>query len=96
MGHTMTAANELLANELDALSRMRRALRAEDQVALDSLFNSSRHNIGALALASKLLPFEAMLLSMLLEEHKRVDKLQRLIGKAAGQTQDEMDLYDAA
>lgn len=50
----------------------------------------------ALALASNLLPFEAMLLSMLLEEHKRVDRLQRLIGKAAGQTLDEMDLYDAA
>lgn len=92
MGHTMTAATELVANELEALSRMRRALRAEDQLALDSLFHSSRHNFAALALTSSLLPFEAMLLSMLIQEHRRVDRLERLLGKVAGQTQEETAL----
>ena len=98
----------LLKNEQDALARFRRSLskipevtqdgvgRAEDQLALDSLFRSARYHVAALSLASHLLPFEVMLLGMLIEEHKRIDKLERLLGKAAGQTQDEMDLYDAA
>lgn len=96
MGHTLPAVTDLLKNEQDALDRFRRALRAEDQLALDSLFRSSRYHVAALSLASHLLPFEVMLLGMLIEEHKRVDRLERLLGKAADQTQDEMDLYDAA
>ena len=71
MGHTLPAVTDLLKNEQDALARFRRALRAEDQAALDSLFRSARYHVAALAYASNLLPFEMMLLGMLIEEREK-------------------------
>lgn len=54
------------------MARFRRALRIEDQRALDDLLGASRQHLAAAAYASHLLPFEIMLLAMLVEEHKQV------------------------
>ena len=54
------------------MARFRRALRIEDQRALDDLLGASRQHLAAAAYASHLLPFEVMLLAMLVEEHKQV------------------------
>jgi hypothetical protein len=51
-------------------------LRRSDQLVLDDLLASARRHLPAAALAAHLLPFEAFLLSMLVEEHKEVMKLR--------------------
>jgi uncharacterized protein YjiS (DUF1127 family) len=76
MGRTLPSITNAFLHEQQSLARFRRALRRTDQRALDDLFGASRHHLAAAAYASHLLPFEIMLLSMLVEEHKMVLHLQ--------------------
>jgi len=77
MGRTLPSITQAFLAEQESLGRFRRALRREDQLALDDLLASARHHLAAAAYASHLLPFETLLLAMLVEEHKRVLDLQR-------------------
>ena len=80
MGRTLASATQLVLHEQDALAKFRRALRKEDQRAFDYLFRAARYQVAAIAYASHLLPLETMLLAMLIEEHKRVLKLEAQLG----------------
>jgi len=79
MGRTLKPITQVFLEEEQAFARFRRALRRSDQLVLDDLFASARQHIAAAAFASHALPFEVFLLSMLLEEHKEVVRLRRLI-----------------
>jgi hypothetical protein len=72
MGRTLPTASILIQQEEESFARFRRALRRQDQVALDDLFASARQHLAAAQYAAHALPFEVFLLSMLLEEHKEV------------------------
>ena len=76
MGRTLPSITQAFLQEQASLARFRRALRREDQRALDDLLAAARYHLAASAYASHLLPFEIMLLAMLVEEHKRVLKLR--------------------
>jgi hypothetical protein len=75
MGRTLPPAAQVFQNELQSLADFRRALRREDQRALDDLLVAARQHLAEAAYASHALPFEMMLLSMLLEEHKQTLRL---------------------
>lgn len=79
MGRTLPSFTQIILNEQAALTKFRRALRQSDQHALDDLFRAARFHVAALAYASHLLPFETILLAMLLEQHKRVTHLETLL-----------------
>lgn len=79
MGRTLKSITQVFLEEEQSFARFRRALRRSDQLVLDDLFASARQHIAAAAFASHALPFEVFLLSMLLEEHKEVVRLRRLI-----------------
>lgn len=79
MGRTLPSITQAFLQEQQSLARFRRALRREDQRALDDLLAAARHHLAAAAYASHLLPFEVMLLAMLVEEHKEVMRLRRLV-----------------
>jgi hypothetical protein len=93
MGRTLPSITQAFLAEQESLGRFRRALRREDQLALDDLLASARHHLAAAAYASHLLPFETLLLAMLVEEHKRVLDLQRQLEGwiAAAQEQDSAE-----
>lgn len=76
MGRTLPTATDLLLQEQESFTRFRRALRRTDQRALDDLFVSARQHLAATQYAAHALPFEVMLLSMLLEKHKEVMRLR--------------------
>ena len=80
MGRTTPTSTQLLYQEEEALARFRRALYRSDQLALDDLFASAHQHRAALAFAAHLSAFESILLAMLLEEHKKVLRLERLLG----------------
>ena len=61
------------------LARFRRALRRHDQYIFDGLFASARLHIAAISQTESLLPFEAALLAMLLEQSKEIALLQHEI-----------------
>lgn len=79
MGRTVPTASLLIQQEEQSFARFRRALRRADQLALDDLFNAARQHLAATQYAAHALPFEVMLLSMLLEEHKEVLRLREQV-----------------
>jgi hypothetical protein len=86
MGRTLPSITQTFLTEQESLTRFRRALRREDQIALDDLLAASRRHLAAAAYASHLLPFEIMLLAMLVEEHKELmhlrDQVEDLLAAA--------------
>ena len=79
MGRTLATFTQLVQQEIDSWSRYRRALRREDQQALDLLFAAARHHASAGAYLACETPFEVMLLSMLIEQQKHVVMLQQKV-----------------
>jgi hypothetical protein len=79
MGRTLPSITQVFLQEQESFTRFRRALRRSDQLALDDLFAAARQHLAAAAFASHALPFEIFLLAMLLEEHKEVQRLHRLL-----------------
>lgn len=79
MGRTLPSITQAFLQEQESFSRFRRALRRSDQHALDDLFAAARQHLAAAAYASNALPFETLLLAMLLEEHKEVMRLRKLL-----------------
>lgn len=77
MGRTLPSITQAFIQEQEAFGRFRRALRRADQLALDDLFATARQHLSAAAYASHALPMETFLLSMLLEQHKELLRLQR-------------------
>lgn len=84
MGRTLPSITQAFLQEQSSLARFRRALRREDQHALDDLLADARRHLAAAAYASHLLPFEVMLLAMLVEEHKAVIDLRRRLEDLEG------------
>jgi hypothetical protein len=81
MGRTLTTFTQLVWQEIESWSRYRRALRQEDQQALDALFASARRHAAAGAYLARETPFDVMLLSMLLEQQKQIEALQRKVNE---------------
>jgi len=79
MGRTLVTFTQLVQQEIDSWSCYRRALRREDQQALDILFAIARHHASAGAYVALETPFEVMLLSMLIEQQKQVGTLQQKV-----------------
>jgi hypothetical protein len=81
MGRTLATSTQLVDQEIEAWSKFRRALRKEDQEAFDDLLTYARFHAAAAAYASRVVPFETMLMTMLIEQQKVIHSLNRRIGK---------------
>ncbi len=79
MDPDLPSISPMFLQERETLARFRRALRRNDQQALDELFIASRQHLAAAAFAPNALPFEILLLAMLLEAHKEVRRLRQAI-----------------
>lgn len=81
MGRTLATMTQLILEEQSAFANFRRALRREDQEAFDALFAAVRKHTAAISQANHALPFESMLLAMLLEQTRELERLRsRLYG----------------
>ena len=79
MGRTVASITQTFLQEEAKFTLFRRGLRRTDQQALDDLFTFARHHLAATTYAAHPLPFEVMLLSMLLEQHKEIMRLRETI-----------------
>lgn len=77
MGRTIQTMNQIIQQEEAAFSRFRRTLRREDQRLFDTLFAQARKHTAAISQANHALPFEAILLAMLLEQAREIEHLKR-------------------
>jgi hypothetical protein len=76
MGRTLPSITHVFFQEQESFNRFRRALRRSDQLAMDDLFSNAHQHLAAAAYAAHELPFEVLLLAMLLEEHKEILRLR--------------------
>jgi len=79
MGRTVPTITQYLNATEVQLQRFRRALRRQDQALLDDLLASARLHLAAIAETQALLPFEAALLAMLLEQARQMAHLSRRV-----------------
>jgi hypothetical protein len=82
MGRTVLPYSQVWEAERQRWQKFRRALRQEDQIHLDRLFESARLHLQAGVYASNPWPMESLLVSMLLEHQKALsamaERLRRL------------------
>lgn len=76
MGRTVTPFSVVLAEEQARFKDFRRALRAEDQRRFDELFEFARRNVQAAVQGAAPDPMESLLLLMLIEMLKRIERLE--------------------
>jgi len=75
MGRTVAPFSRVLEAEFESWSKFRRALRREDQEALDALFAAAKFHVAAMVYASRLTPLEAVLMGILVEHQKAITQL---------------------
>jgi hypothetical protein len=76
MGRTVVPFSQVLEAEFESWGKFRRALRREDQEALDALFAAAKRHVAAMVYASRLTPLEAILVGILVEHQKTIGQLQ--------------------
>ena len=79
MGRTVAPFTQELYREEASWASFRRALRKEDRELLDDLFAAARHHTAACSFAGRPVPFESILMSMLIEERRALRELERKI-----------------
>jgi hypothetical protein len=84
MGRTLPTVTQQLTDTEAALTRFRRTLRKGDQYILDGLFAAARRHTAAISMTDALLPFEAALLAIVLEQAKEIAVLRQKLEVLAG------------
>jgi hypothetical protein len=81
MGRTVAPFSRVLEVEFESWSKFRRALRREDQEAMDALFAAAKFHLPAMVYASRLTPLEAILMGILVEHQKAITQLKARVRK---------------
>jgi len=77
MGRTIPTFTMVIQAEMETWSKFRRGLRKEDQEALDELFRAARLQLASSAYAARPIPFESIVMSMLIMQQRMITELQR-------------------
>lgn len=77
MGRTIPTFTMVVQQEIEGWSKFRRGLRKEDQEALDELFRASRLQLAGSAYAARPIPFESIVMSMLIMQQRMIKQLQQ-------------------
>lgn len=78
MGRTLPTVVQLIRSEEDSWKHFRRALRKEDQEAFDELMRYMRRHAAAICMASRPVPYDAMIMGMLVSLMRTVMNLEQL------------------
>ena len=79
MGKTLPPFSQLIEYERRRWAPFKRALPKEDRAIFDQLFDCAKLHIQAGVMVSRAWPFETIVMAMVLEQHKQVERLQRLL-----------------
>ena len=81
MGRTLQTTNQIIQQEQTAFANFRRTLRRADQHHFDTLFAAARVHTAAISQANHALPFEAILLAIVLEQQKTIHQMQSQLNR---------------
>jgi hypothetical protein len=83
MGRTVPTFTMVLQQEMESWSKFRRGLRKEDQDALDDLFRAARLQLAGSAYAARPIPFESIVMAMLVAQQRRIAVLEARAARSA-------------
>ncbi len=81
MGRTVPTFTNIIDQEAESWSKFRRGLRKEDQEVFDELFRAAKLHLAENFYAMRTVPFESIIMSIALEQAKRLKELERRIGQ---------------
>jgi len=81
MGRTVPTFTMVLQQEIESWGKFRRALRKEDQDAMDDLFRSAQLQLAGSAYAARPIPFESIAMAMLIAQQRRISELERQLSR---------------
>jgi hypothetical protein len=84
MGRTLPTIVQTLRTEEEGWKLFRRALRKEDQEAFDALWRYARFHAAPASMASRPMPFEAALMSMMVGLQRQIMELERRKNEPGG------------
>jgi hypothetical protein len=79
MGRTLSTANQIILEEQREFADFRRALRKPEQAVFDELFANVKKYTPSISMAGHALPFEAVLLALLVDEELKIRALEETI-----------------
>jgi hypothetical protein len=79
MGRTVPTFTNLIDSELSSWSKFRRGLRKQDQSAFDDMFRAAKKHLAENFYAMRTIPFESIIVSIVLEQHKKVLLLEQAV-----------------
>ena len=79
MGRTVPTFTMVIQAEMETWTKFRRGLRREDQEALDELFRAARLQLAGSAYAARPIPFESMVMSMLIMQQRMISDLRQQV-----------------
>lgn len=79
MGRTVPTFTNIIDDELASWSKFRRGLRIEDQEVFDEIFRAAKLHLAENFYAMRAIPFESIIISVVLEQAKRIRILERKI-----------------
>ena len=89
MGRTLPTFTMQLDHEMARWRPLRRALRREDQHVLDRLFALARRHVAEAANAARPVPFDSLVMTILLEQEKQIGRLRERLEAIEGARDDE-------
>jgi hypothetical protein len=84
----------VLQQEMESWSKFRRGLRKDDQDALDDLFRAARLQLASSAYAARPVPFESIVMAMLVAQQRRIGVLESRIIPVGMACHDAPDVPD--
>ena len=82
MGRTIPTFTRYLEEEMSTWRDFRRALDKEDRAFFDRLFRLAKRHIAEASHAKRPIPFDALVMCILLEQQKEIDGLKERIASA--------------
>ncbi|HOV97953.1 MAG TPA: hypothetical protein PK595_00115 [Bacteroidota bacterium] len=95
MGRTVPTFTNILASELESWSKFRRGLRKEDQEIFDDIFRAAKLHLAENFYAMRAVPFESIVMSIILEQQKKIRKLENELHAQQRITEDAPNSKDS-
>jgi hypothetical protein len=86
MGRTVPTFTNIIDSEISSWSKFRRGLRKEDQELFDDLFRAARQHLAENFYAMRTIPFESIIISIVLEQRKLIRQLERRLNQLGNET----------
>jgi hypothetical protein len=81
MGRTVPTFTNLIDAELASWSKFHRGLRKDDQEVFDEIFRASKLHLAENFYAMRAVPFESMMMSIVIEQQKAIRRLEEDVKK---------------